>query len=595
MPGYVSYRWSRPAGEKLNKRAVQSRQVTNVKKLGAVYSVISDEETGDTRRNTSSHKRRLDENKSSIPIEEEKAPETFAEAAETKVWRDSMTAEVKALQNRGCWRVFRNPSGVRLIKSKFIFKLKKDWTGKVIKRKSRLVVLGCLQKEGIDYEETFAPVAKVTTFRLMLAMSKVLNLKIHQLDVDSAFPYADLDEEVYMAPPPGMDLKEGYCLKLDKSLYGLKQAPRNWNKNIVEYIKSIGFKQCILDNCLFVKKVGEETYLISLYVDDILIAGSNVSVIEDIKQEFMMRYEMKDLGELNHYLGMKITRTTEFIKVDQTQYTKDMLIKYAYLLDGMEHRKFDTPMERDLKLQKIDAETETVKQRAYATKFPHMNIVGALLYLSINTRPDISFAVGALATFNKFPTYKSCKALLRVLIYLRDTSERGIQFTGSDFILSGYSDADWGGDLESRRSTTGYVVFAAGGPIAWQSKLQSTVAVSTMEAEYMAAFGAIQELIWIKGVLGELGFNYVDPITLYMDSKSAMSLAKNPTHHKRSKHIDIKYHWLREHTFEEGTIYLEHCGTEEMIADVLTKALAFEFHIKHAINITGYGEQWEDL
>jgi hypothetical protein len=177
----------------------------------------------------------------------------------------------------------------------------------VVKRKSRLVVLGCLQREGVDYEETFAPVAKVTTFRLMLAMSKVLNLKIHQLDVDSAFPYADLDEEVYMAPPPGMDLQEGYCLKLDKSLYGLKQAPRNWNKNIVEYIKSIGFKQCILDNCLFVKKVGKETYLISLYVDDILIAGSKVSVIEDIKQEFMMRYEMKDLGELNHYLGMKIT------------------------------------------------------------------------------------------------------------------------------------------------------------------------------------------------------------------------------------------------------------------------------------------------
>ena len=138
------------------------------------------------------------------------------------------------------------------------------------------------------------------------------------------------------------------------------------------------------------------------------------------------------------------------------------------------------------------------------------------------------------------------------------------------------------------------MVYAAGGPIAWQSKLQSTVAVSTMEAEYMAAFGAIQELIWIKGVLGEIGFDYVDPITLYMDSKSAMSLAKNPTHHKRSKHIDIKYHWLREHTYEEGTIHLEHCGTEDMVADVLTKALAFEFHVKHAVNISGFGDQWEE-
>ena len=152
-----------------------------------------------------------------------------------------------------------------------------------------------------------------------------------------------------------------------------------------------------------------------------------------------------------------------------------MITKYSYLLDGLEHRHFDTPMERDLKLQKTDIETETAKQRAYAIKFPHMNIVGALLYLSINTRPDISYAVGALARFNKFPTYRSCKALIRLLIYVRDTSQRGIQFNGTDFKIHAYSDADWGGDLESRRSTTGYVVYAAGGPIAWQSKLQSTV------------------------------------------------------------------------------------------------------------------------
>jgi hypothetical protein len=160
------------------------------------------------------------------------------------------------------------------------------------------VIQGFSQREGIDYDETFAPVAKVTTFRLMLALSKVLNLEIHQLDVDSAFLYADLEEDVYMKPPPGMNLKSGYCLKLLKSLYGLKQAPRNWNKNIVDHIKSIGLAQSVLDNCLFVKTVGEETYLISLYVDDILIAGSDPSKIADIKSEFTSRYEMKDLGEV---------------------------------------------------------------------------------------------------------------------------------------------------------------------------------------------------------------------------------------------------------------------------------------------------------
>ena len=173
---------------------------------------------------------------------------------------------------------------MRLIKSKYVYRIKKDWTGKVVKRKSRLVVQGFSQVEGVDYEETFAPVSKVTTFRLMLALSRVLKLKIHQLDVDSAFLYADLDEDVYMTPPPGMNIKSGYCLKLDKSLYGLKQAPRNWNKNIVDQITSMGFKQCVLDNCLFVKEEDNETYLISLYVDDILVAGTDKRKIKKSKK-----------------------------------------------------------------------------------------------------------------------------------------------------------------------------------------------------------------------------------------------------------------------------------------------------------------------
>ena len=360
---------------------------------------------------------------------------------------------------------------MRLIKSKYVYRLKKDWTGNVVKRKSRIVVQGFSQVEGVDFTETYAPVAKVTTFRLMLALAKVLNLHIHQLDVDSAFLYADLKEDVFMKPPPGINLPEGYCLKLLKNLYGLKQAPRNWNKNIVDYIKSIGFKQCILDNCLFVKCVGEEIYLISLYVDDILIAGSNLVEIEKIKQEFTTRYEMKDLGELEYNLGMKVTRTEDFITVDQKRYTLDMLKKYEYLLRGLESKTYNTPMERDLKLRKFEAHSMTPKQKEYVSKFPYQNIVGALLYLSINTRPDISYSVGVLARFSKAPIFRACKALLRVLIYLRGTADRGIKFSGTDLNLSGYSDADWAGDLDSRRSTTGYAIYAAGGPIAWQSKL----------------------------------------------------------------------------------------------------------------------------
>ena len=576
---FVAHKWSRTDKLTSDKRTITPRIINNVSKLGKVFNAM---ETDAAECDVFPEKDKEGDHG-------ELAPETYDQAAKDSDWRASMLSEIRALRNRGCWRVVPTPQGVRLIKSKYVYKLKKDWLGKVVKRKSRLVVQGFLQREGIDYGETYAPVAKAATFRLMLALTKAKKLHLHQLDVDSAFPYADLKEDVYMTPPPGMNVDEGYCLKLLKSLYGLKQAPRNWHKLVVDHIKSMGFKQCVLDNCLFVKHIGSEMYLISLYVDDILIAGTDLQEVKRIKQQFTEHFEMKDMGELNYYLGMKITRTSDFIKLDQAGYVREILEKYKHLLRGLGEKRVNTPMERDLKLRKSEKDTMTPSQSDYVSKFPYQNLVGALLYLAINTRPDISYAVGVLARFNTNPNFRACKALIRVLMYLRGTPDVGIQFTGKSLDIFGYSDADWAGDLDSRRSTTGYVVYAAGGPIAWQSRLQTTVAVSTMEAEYMAAFGAIQELIWIKGVLSEIGIQLVDPITLRMDAKSAIALAKNPMHHKRSKHIDIKYHWLREHTYESGAINLEHCSTEDMVADMMTKALGFDQHAGHAKNSTGYG------
>ena len=226
-------------------------------------------------------------------------------------------------------------------------------------------------------------------------------------------------------------------------------------------------------------------------------------MIAQIKSEFTSHYEMKDLG---HYLGMKVTRTADYIQLDQTRYTLDILKKYDYLLNEYRNKNYATPMEKDLKLRKSEADSMSGQHTDYVERFPYQNIVGALLYLSINTRPDISYSVGVLARFSKNPNFRACKAVLRVLVYLRGTPEVGIRYTGDDLKVYAYSDADWAGDPDSRKSTTGYVVYAAGGPIAWQSKLQTTIAVSTMEAEYMAAFGAIQELIWTKGGVGRNRF-----------------------------------------------------------------------------------------
>ena len=227
---FVNHKWDRPTVPA--KRLKLPRNITNVTKMGNVYAVPGEHTLGEEELRSAA----------SGGDSNEVAPETYNQAVNDSNLRDSMKNEIKALKNRGCWRVVPTPSGIRLIKSKYVYKLKKNWQGKVVKRKSRLVVQGFLQREGVDFNETYAPVAKAVTFRLMLALTKAYNLHLHQLDVDSAFPYADLDEDVYMTPPPGMDISEGYCLKLLKSLYGLKQAPRNWNKNIVEQIKSLGFK-----------------------------------------------------------------------------------------------------------------------------------------------------------------------------------------------------------------------------------------------------------------------------------------------------------------------------------------------------------------
>ena len=238
-------------------------------------------------------------------------------------------------------------------------------------------------------------------------------------------------------------------------------------------------------------------------------------------------------------------------------------------------------MARELKLSKNDLKSMTLKQQNFVDSFPYQSVVGALLYLAINTRPDIAYAVNSLARFNSCPTFLSCKTAIRVLCYLRDTATQGLNFNSEELNLRCLSDSDWAGDVDTRRSTTGYVVFAAGAPISWCSKLQSTVAISSMEAEYMAAFFAVQEVVWLKGVLSEMDLGYGQPVPLLIDNQSAIRLAKNPMYHKRSKHIEIKWHWLREKVGEQNLVELVYVRSADNTADIFTKALGIELHTVH--------------
>ena len=513
-------------------------------------------------------------------LDEESEPKSFEEAMTSKLWRKSMREENSNLDRRGCWKIVRRPSGKKLIKCKYVYKIKRDFSGCIKKRKSRLVIQGFRQEES-DYSETFAPVVKGNTFRLLVALARTLGLDIQHMDVDAAFLYADLDEDIYMEPPPNISIPEGCCLKLLKSLYGLKQAPRNWYQNIKSFIESRGFKQSTLDNCLYIYKTDDHITLISLYVDDILIAGSDPEYIRQLKSDFSGQYDMKDLGRVEQYLGMKISWIGNDIIIDQQSYVSDLINRFGAQLQGYETKSYSSPMARELKLSKKDLTNMTTTQQKYVDSFPYQSIIGALLYLAINTRPDIAYSVNSLARFNSCPTFQSCKAAIRVLCYVRDTSSLGLNFCSDDLNLTCLSDSDWAGDVDSRRSTTGYVVFAAGAPIAWCSKLQTTVAISSMEAEYMAAFFAVQEVVWLKGVLSEMDLDYGQPVPLLIDNQSAIRLAKNPMYHKRSKHIEIKWHWLREKVGELNVVELVYVRSTDNTADIFTKALGVELHTTH--------------
>ena len=334
----------------------------------------------------------------------------------------------------------------------------------------------------------------------------------------------------------------------------------------------MGFKRCVSDHCLYVRRNGNDIILLVLYVDDIVIAGSDLEEVKMVKADFKRRFEMKDLGELHHYLGMTIVRNgRESIKIHQAEYAQSLVRKYRRYLKSAKRHRATVPMTRDMKLTKD--EDMTPKQRQYVESFPYQELLGSLLYLAVNTRPDIAFAVNACARFSNNPTYSACRTLVRILDYVANTVHVGIMYRGHDFNIHGFCDSDWAGDIDTRRSTTGYFSFMAGGPIAWQSRLQTTVATSSMEAEYMAAYALIQEICWLRGVLSELGFETDEPVKVFMDSKSAIDLANNPVHHKRSKHIAIKYHWIRQ-MVARAVVKLVHVPSERQLADMLTKALA---------------------
>ncbi|MBV8801912.1 MAG: hypothetical protein JO131_02910, partial [Gammaproteobacteria bacterium] len=403
-------------------------------------------------------------------------PLGFDDANQNKRWRDAMEEEIKSIEKNHTWELATLPKGKQAIGLKWVYKVKKNANGEVEKYKARLVAKGYKQQAGIDYDEVFAPVARLETIRLIISLAAQNNWKIFQMDVKSAFLNGYLEEEVYVEQPIGF-IKNGHedkVLKLNRALYGLKQAPRAWNSRIDNYFRQNGFIKCPYEHALYSKKDdGDNIIFVCLYVDDLIFTGSNPEMFAEFKRAMTKEFEMTDLGLMSYFLGIEVKQLEEGIFITQEGYAKEILKKFK-----MEDcNPVATPVECGTKLTKI-GEGTSVDPTHYRS------LIGSLRYLTC-TRPDILYGVGLISRYMEKPDSTHLKAAKRILRYIRGTISYGLVYSFSnDFKLCGYSDSDWGGDINDRKSTTGFVFFIRDSAFTWLSKKQPIVTLSTCEAEY---------------------------------------------------------------------------------------------------------------
>ncbi|KAK8957035.1 hypothetical protein KSP39_PZI000307 [Platanthera zijinensis] len=501
-------------------------------------------------------------------------PESYSEAvesAERHHWMAAMQEEMQSLRTNHTYDLVRLPKGKKALKNRWIFRLKEGASPTPPRYKARLVVKGFAQRQGIDFDEIFSPVVKMSSIRVVLGLAARLDLEVEQMDVKTAFLHGDLEEELYMEQPDGycMRGKEGYVCRLKKSLYGLKQAPRQWYRKFETFMGEIDFTKTTLDHCVFMKQYAPEDFVILLlYVDDMLIIGKKTPRITELKRQLSSKFEMKDLGPAKTILGMHIRRDrgTRFLWLSQERYIRKVLQRFS--MD--QAKKVSTPLAAHFKLTANQCPS-TPEEKEAMQKAPYASAVGSLMYAMVCTRSDIAHAIGVVSRFLSNPGKEHWSAVKWILRYLQGTTDLSLRFGGSEPELLGYTDADMAGDLDSRKSTSGYLMLFAGGAVSWASKLQKCVALSTTEAEFIAVTEAGKELLWMKRFVRELGFTQ-DRYMLMCDSQSVIHLGKNSMFHSRSKHIDTRYHWIRD-VVEKKELELLKVHTDDNGADMLTKVV----------------------
>ena len=498
-------------------------------------------------------------------------------------WPPSIQAELKSHEENGTWvvqEISQMPIGCKPIPGKWVFKRKALPDGGT-RFKTRLVIRGFLQRYGIAFMETFAPTASLAAFRLLVAISVFNGWSLRNLDIITAFLNGNVDTEIYMGVPEGMDIDpKKFVLKLRRSLYGLKQAPRIWWERMRNFLLKSGFHCCEAEPAIFVRNHNNGFVILLLFVDDILLTGTDQG-IEAFVKECSREFKTRDLGTPKLFLGIQIERTKDKVIIHQRNYIKRLLERF-----NAPEAPVATPL--DPKQPLVEAPEMELLNEENALEY--RATVGVLMYLMICTRPDLAFTISRLSKFSSRPGTKHAIAVKRVLRYLVGTQDLGISFVVPNLSanpqLYGYSDSDFAADLNNRRSTSGFVFLLNGGPISWKSKQQSLVTSSTHDAEYVGLANASYEIAWLRRIMLAILPDYTESQmpanTLYCDNQGAIATAGQPPYavSGRSKHVDIRFHIIRD-AAANGLVRLEYVRTSDMTADILTKALPKELHLRH--------------
>ncbi|GJY41746.1 putative ribonuclease H-like domain-containing protein [Tanacetum coccineum] len=443
--------------------------------------------------------------------------------------------------------------GHRAIGTKWVYKNKKDERGIVIRNKARLIAQGHTQEEGINYDEVFAPVARIKAIRIFLAYASYMGFMVYQMDVKSAFLYGQIEEEVYVCQPPGFEDPDhpDKVYKVVKALYGLHQAPRAWYDTLANYLLCNGFQRGKIDQTLFIKRQKGHILLVQIYVDDIIFGSTKKELCDEFEKLMKDKFQMSSMGELTFFLGLQVQQKKKGIFISQDKYVHEILRKYNYT----DVKSASTPTDLEKPLVQ-DGDVADVDEHLYRS------MIGSLMYLTAS-RPDIMFAVCACARFQVSPKTSHLLAIKRIFRYLKGKPSLGLWYSkDSPWELVAYTDSDYAGATQDRKSTTRGCQFLGNRLISWQCKKQTVVATSTTEAEYVAVANCCGQVLWIQNQLLEYGYNFMNTV-IYIENNSIVQ-------HFKTKHIEIRHHFIRDCNAEK-LIQMAKIDSEHNVAYLLTK------------------------